>query len=130
MREPIRELTPGGGEILIRQEAVGLNFIDTYQRSGLCALPLPSGLGSEGAGVVEAVGEGVGDFRVGDRVGCFSGPVGAYATHRIVAAERAVAIPGPISSETAAAIMPQRSEERRVGKECVRTCRSRWSPDY
>src|SRR3546814_13616852 len=89
MREPIRELTPGRGEILIRQEAVGLNFIDTYQRSGLYALPLPSGLGSEGAGVVEAVGEGVGDFRVGDRVGCFSGPVGAYATHRTVAAERA-----------------------------------------
>src|SRR3546814_3133498 len=130
MREPIRELTPGRGEILIRQEAVGLNFIDTYQRSGLYALPLPSGLGSEGAGVVEAVGEGVGDFRVGDRVGCFSGPVGAYANHSIVAAESAVAIPGPISSENAAAIMPQRSEERRVGKECVRTCRSRWSPDY
>ncbi|HEY9553961.1 quinone oxidoreductase family protein [Allosphingosinicella sp.] len=123
MREPIRELTPGRGEILIRQEAVGLNFIDTYQRSGLYALPLPSGLGSEGAGVVEAVGEGVGDFRVGDRVGCFSGPVGAYATHRIVAAERAVAIPGPISSETAAAIMLKGCTAEYLIERCARVKR-------
>src|SRR3546814_16758589 len=93
MREPIRALTPGRGEILIRQEALGLNFIDTYQRSGLSAIPLPSGLGREEAGVVDAVGERVGAFGVGARGGCFPGPVGPYATHLIVAAHRPGAPP-------------------------------------
>ena len=80
---------PWPGEARIRHTAVGLNFVDIYMRSGLYPAPLPSGLGSEAAGVVEEVGPGVTDLKPGDRV---------------------------------------RSEERRVGKECVRLCRSRWSP--
>lgn len=105
VREPLGDLSPAPGEILVRQEAIGLNFIDTYHRSGLYEVPLPSGLGNEGAGVVEAVGEGVRDFGIGDRVGSFSGPLGAYATHRVITADRAIKLPATISSETAAAIM-------------------------
>lgn len=96
---------PGDGEVLIRHEAVGLNFIDTYHRSGLYPLPLPSGIGNESAGVVEAVGAGVEGFREGNRVACFSGPLGAYASHRTVDADRVVKLPDDISFETAAAIM-------------------------
>ena len=96
---------PGEGEVLVRHEAVGLNFIDTYHRSGLYSLPLPSGLGTEAAGVVEAVGPGVGDIREGQRVGYFSGPLGAYATHRTIAADRLVKLPDGISSDAAAAAM-------------------------
>jgi NADPH2:quinone reductase len=96
--------TPGEGELLIAQEAVGLNFIDTYYRTGLYPAPLPTPLGSEGAGKVVAVGAGVTGFAVGDRVGCASG-LGAYATHRIIPADRAVRIPDGVSSEDAAAMM-------------------------
>ncbi|WP_256215356.1 quinone oxidoreductase family protein [Sphingobium sp. AP50] len=95
---------PGEGELLIEQEAVGLNFIDTYYRTGLYPAPLPTPLGSEGAGKVVAVGAGVTGFAVGDRVGCASG-LGAYATHRIIPADRAVRIPDGVSSEDAAAMM-------------------------
>ena len=96
---------PGPGQVLIRQEAVGLNFIDTYYRTGLYAAELPTGLGSEAAGIVEAVGDGVIEFKVGDRVGYPTGPLGAYASHRAVDAERLVRIPDGISSEQAAAAM-------------------------
>lgn len=96
---------PGPSEVLVRHEAVGLNFIDTYHRSGLYPLPLPSGLGSEAAGVVEAVGEEAGDFREGEHVGYFTGPLGAYATHRAIAADRLVRLPESLSAEDAAAIM-------------------------
>ena len=81
---------PGPGEVLVRHEAVGLNFIDTYHRSGLYTVPLPSGLGNEAAGVVEAVGEGVTDFREGNRVGYFTGPLGSYSTHRAIDAARLI----------------------------------------
>lgn len=94
---------PGAGEILIAQEAVGLNFIDTYQRSGLYPVKLPSGLGLEGAGVVEAVGEGVTRFRPGDRAAYCTGPLGAYAEAHAVPAGRAVRVPDGITSELAAA---------------------------
>jgi NADPH:quinone reductase len=97
--------SPGPGEVLVRHEAVGLNFIDTYHRSGLYKLPLPSGLGGEAAGVVEAVGEGVSRVREGDRVGYFTGPLGSYATHRAVDAERLVKLPDSIGAEEAAAVM-------------------------
>jgi NADPH2:quinone reductase len=97
--------TPAEGEVLVRHEAIGLNFIDTYHRSGLYALPLPSGIGSEAAGVVEAVGAGVDGFRAGQRVGYFSGPLGGYATHRAIEANRLVKLPEGISSEVAAAAM-------------------------
>ena len=96
---------PAPGEVLVRHEAVGLNFIDTYHRSGLYKVPLPSGLGNEAAGVIEAVGEGVGGLREGHRVGYFTGPLGAYATHRAIGAERLVRLPDSISSEQAAAAM-------------------------
>lgn len=96
---------PGEGEVLVRHEAIGLNFIDTYHRSGLYPLPLPSGIGTEAAGVVEAVGPGVHGFRERQRVGYFSGPLGAYATHRAIAADRLVVLPQGIDSATAAAMM-------------------------
>jgi NADPH2:quinone reductase len=97
--------SPGEGQVLIRHEAVGLNFIDTYHRSGLYPLPLPSGLGNEAAGVIEAVGPGVEGFREGNRVGYFSGPLGSYATHRAIDADRVLKLPDGVSSESAAAVM-------------------------
>jgi NADPH2:quinone reductase len=96
---------PGPGEILVRNEAIGVNFIDTYHRSGLYAVDLPSGLGSEGAGVVEAVGDGVTRFRAGDRVAYALGSLGSYAGYKIVRADRAVALPDGIDSRIAAAVL-------------------------
>ena len=95
---------PGPGELLIRHTAVGLNYIDTYHRTGLYPLPLPSGIGLEAAGVVEAVGEGA-NFTVGDRIGYCWGPIGAYATHRLLPAALAVKLPDGVSDQTAAAGM-------------------------
>jgi NADPH2:quinone reductase len=97
--------SPGEGEVVIRHEAVGLNFIDTYHRSGLYPLPLPSGLGNEAAGVIEKVGPGVEGFREGNRVGYFSGPLGSYATHRAIDADRVVMLPDEVSSDMASAVM-------------------------
>jgi NADPH2:quinone reductase len=96
---------PGPGQLRIRQHAIGVNYIDTYQRSGLYPVPLPSGCGSEGAGVVEAVGAGVTEFKPGDRVAYSSAPVGAYAEVRLYPADRAVKLPERITFETAAAMM-------------------------
>jgi NADPH2:quinone reductase len=97
---------PGPGEVLLRQTAVGLNFIDTYHRSGLYPLPsLPHGLGMEAAGVVDEVGEGVAELAPGDRVAYASGPPGAYAERRIRPAERLVRLPEGIDDRTAAAMM-------------------------
>lgn len=97
---------PGPGEVLVRHTAVGLNFIDVYHRTGLYMLDLPFVPGSEGAGVVEGVGEGVDDFRVGDRVAYTSnGPEGAYREARVLPAARLVHLPDEIDEETAAAIM-------------------------
>jgi NADPH2:quinone reductase len=96
---------PGAGQIRIRHHAIGLNYLDTYHRSGLYPLPLPSGCGTEGAGVVEAVGAGVADLKVGDRVAYAGGAPGAYAEVRLFPADRAVKIPDGISFETAAAMM-------------------------
>ncbi len=118
--EPIDVPTPGDGEVLVRHEAVGLNFIDTYHRSGLYPLALPSGLGTEAAGVVEAVGTGVGDFRAGQRVGYFSGPLGAYATHRAIAADRLVKLPDTISSEAAAASLLKGCTAEFLVERCAR----------
>jgi NADPH2:quinone reductase len=98
---------PGEGQIRIRQTAVGLNFIDTYHRSGLYKLPLPSGLGSEAAGTVTAVGPGVTGIAVGDRVGYCSGPLGAYAEERLFPADRAIVLPAAIDDRTAAASLLQ-----------------------
>jgi NADPH2:quinone reductase len=103
-REDFDPGQPGAGELLVRNEAIGLNFIDTYFRTGLYDAPLPIALGSESAGTVVAVGAGVTGFAPGDRVGSVSAP-GAYATHRIIPAARAVRIPEGVSSEDAAATM-------------------------
>ena len=96
---------PGPGEVLIRQEAVGLNFIDTYFRSGLYPMKLPAVLGLEGAGVVEATGEGVSRFAAGDRIAYGNGPAGAYAEFHVVPEGRAVKIPDSVDARTAAAAM-------------------------
>lgn len=96
--------SPGAGEVAIRQAAIGLNFIDTYQRSGLYPVTLPFVAGSEGAGVVTAVGEGVTGFKVGDRV-AYQGQLGAYAEERLVSAEKLVPVPDGVDDRTAAAVM-------------------------
>lgn len=95
---------PGPGEMRIRSTAVGLNYIDTYHRRGIYPLTLPSGLGGEAAGVVEAIGDGVTDFAVGDRVAGFS-PMGAYATERNVPASSQFKLPDEIDDRIAAAAM-------------------------
>jgi NADPH:quinone reductase len=97
--------SPGIGEIRLRQTAIGLNYIDTYHRSGLYALPLPAGLGMEAAGVVEAVGEGVKGFKPGDRAAYGVGPRGSYALARNIPATRVVKLPKAINDETAAGMM-------------------------
>jgi NADPH:quinone reductase len=98
---------PAAGEATVRHHAVGLNFIDTYHRTGLYPLPLPAGIGLEGAGVVEAVGEGVTEVKVGDRVAYAGGPVGAYAEARNIPAHRLLLLPDAIDFRTAAAMMLQ-----------------------
>ncbi|WP_305072524.1 quinone oxidoreductase family protein [Propionivibrio sp.] len=98
---------PAPGEARVRHEAIGLNFIDTYHRGGLYPLPLPSGLGREGAGVVEAVGEGVTDIKPGDRVAYGTGPLGAYSEVRCMPADRLHKLPDGIDFKTGAAMMLQ-----------------------
>jgi NADPH2:quinone reductase len=97
---------PGPGEVRLRQYASGLNYIDVYHRTGYYAQPLPFVPGVEGAGTVEAVGPGVYDLQVGDRV-AYAGPVGSYAEHRLIAADRLLKLPDSISFEQAAAMMLQ-----------------------
>ena len=96
---------PGRGEARIRHTAVGLNFVDIYNRSGLYPAQLPSGLGSEAAGIVEEVGEGVTDLKAGDRVAYGSSPLGAYAEARLIPAASLVKLPDGIDDQTAAAMM-------------------------
>ena len=96
---------PGAGEVRMRNTAVGLNFIDTYHRGGLYPIELPAGLGSEAAGVIEAVGDGVSGFAVGDRVGTFGPSRGAYATERNLPAAQLFKLPDNVDDKTAAAIL-------------------------
>lgn len=96
---------PAAGQVQVRQTAIGLNYIDTYHRSGLYPVQLPSGLGLEAAGVIEAVGEGVEHLQVGDRVAYGTGPIGAYTSLRNMPANRVCKLPDAISDETAAAMM-------------------------
>ena len=96
---------PGPGQVQVRQTAIGLNYIDTYHRSGLYPLQFPSGLGLEAAGVVEEVGEGVTSLKPGDRIAYGTGPIGAYAQQRNLPANRLVKLPPSISDETAAGMM-------------------------
>jgi NADPH2:quinone reductase len=96
---------PGPGEARVRHTAVGVNFIDTYHRSGLYMLPLPAGIGTEAAGVVEAVGAGVDWVKPGDRVAYGAGPVGAYSERRVMPADRLVKLPDGVSDRSAATLM-------------------------
>ncbi len=99
---------PGEGHVRLRQTAVGLNYIDTYHRSGAYPLPeMPHAIGMEGAGVVEAVGPGATEFREGDRVAYATMPVGAYAEARLIPADRIIKLPGDIDDKIAAAMMLQ-----------------------
>src|SRR5262245_14385723 len=102
--EEVQVGDPGPGQVRVRNTAIGLNYIDTYQRSGLYPMQLPFTLGSEGAGIVEAVGPQVREFKVGDRV-AYSGPLGAYAEAVLRPADRLVKIPAGIDDKTAAAMM-------------------------
>jgi len=104
--EPVKIGEPGPGQIRLRQEAAGLNFIDVYHRTGLYPLPLPFTPGVEGAGVVEAVGPDVTNLSIGDRV-AYGGPIGGYAEVRLIDADRVVKLPDAISPEQAAAMMLQ-----------------------
>ncbi len=103
--EAVAASEPGPGEVLIRQTAIGLNFIDVYERTGLYPGALPAGLGREGAGVVEAVGPRVKGVAIGDRVAYASQQPGAYAQERLIAADRVVKIPDGVSDRLAAAAM-------------------------
>ena len=106
--EDVEVAAPGPGEVRIRHEAVGLNYIDVYFRTGLYPAPsLPFSPGMEGAGVVEAVGEGVGSVAVGDRVAYAAPPVGSYAEERLMPAGKVVKVPAGIDSQQAAAMMLQ-----------------------
>jgi NADPH:quinone reductase len=96
---------PGQGEVRLRHSAVGLNYVDTYQRSGLYPMPLPSGLGSEAVGLIEEVGPGVTGLKTGDRVAYSGGPLGAYSEARVMPADRLVLVPDGITDQQAAAMM-------------------------
>lgn len=103
--ETIELPAPAPGEVQLRQTAIGFNFIDVYQRKGVYPLPLPTGLGHEAAGIVEAVGDGVEQFRPGDRVAYMNAGLGAYTDYRNVSADRLVSIPDGVSDEQAAALL-------------------------
>jgi NADPH2:quinone reductase len=104
--EEVQVGDPGPGQIRLRQEAAGVNFIDVYHRTGLYSQPLPFTPGTEGAGIVEAVGPDVSHLKVGDRV-AYAGPIGGYAEVRLIDADRVLKLPDGISTELGAAIMLQ-----------------------
>ncbi|HMG46969.1 MAG TPA: quinone oxidoreductase [Allosphingosinicella sp.] len=124
-REPLGPLEPGPGEVLVRHEAIGLNYIDTYHRSGLYPVKLPSGLGSEAAGLVEAAGEASG-FTRGERVAYALAPPGAYATHRLIAADRLVRLPDDLSAETATAVMLKGCTAEMLVERCAKVRAGDW----
>src|SRR6185437_10022077 len=97
--------SPAAGQVRVKHTAIGVNFIDTYHRSGLYPVQLPSSLGLEAAGTIDALGDGVAGLKVGDRVGYCTGPIGAYAEANNVAADRVVKLPDGVSDEVAAAAM-------------------------
>jgi NADPH2:quinone reductase len=103
--ETISLAEPAEKEVLVRQTAVGVNYLDVYHRSGFYTLPMPSGVGTEAAGVVEGIGSGVPDLTPGDRVAYAMGPPGSYASHRLMPADRLVKVPEGVTVETAAAVM-------------------------
>lgn len=117
--------SPAPGQILVRHAAVGLNYIDTYHRSGLYPVKLPSRIGLEASGVVEAVGDGVTRFKVGDRV-AYNGSMGAYAEAAAVPADRAVKVPEGVSLETAAAVMLKGMTAEFLVRRCFHVKQGDW----
>ncbi len=117
---------PGPGEALLRHEAVGLNFIDTYFRTGLYPARLPTGLGMEAAGVIEAVGDGVTQFTPGQRVAYFAAP-GAYATARLIKASALFAVPDGIDARTAAAILLKGATVEALAERCAPVAPGGWA---
>lgn len=117
---------PGPGEVLLRHEAVGLNFIDTYFRTGLYPARLPTSLGMEAAGVVEAVGDGVTQFAPGQRVAYFASP-GAYATARLIKASALFAVPDGIDARTAAAILLKGATVEMLAERCAPVVPGGWA---
>ncbi len=120
------QLAPRPGEIRVRHHAIGVNFIDTYHRTGLYKIPLPSGLGLEAAGVVEEVGDGVSRFKRGDRVAYCSGPIGAYADANVLHEGRAVRLPDAISYEIAAASLLKGMTARYLLRKTFRVEQGHW----
>lgn len=118
---------PGPGEVLLRHEAVGLNFIDTYMRTGLYPTRLPSGLGLEAAGVVEAVGEGVTHVSPGTRAATFGGMPGAYASARVLKANDVFALPDGIDSRTAAAVFLKGATAEMLAERCAPVAPGDWA---
>jgi NADPH2:quinone reductase len=103
--EQSSRVAPGAGEVWLEQEAIGVNFLDVTQRNGAVAVPLPNGLGLEGAGTVAALGEGVDNVKVGDRVAYATGPLGSYASGRLYPASKLIKLPDQLSCEDAAAVL-------------------------
>lgn len=118
---------PGPGEVLLRHEAIGLNFIDTYLRTGLYPAKLPTGLGFEAAGVVEAVGAGVEHLKPGMRAATFGGAPGAYATARIVAARDVYALPDTVDAKTAAAAFLKGATAEMLAERCAPVAAGEWA---
>ncbi len=112
--------TPGPGEVLIEHGAIGLNFIDTYHRTGLYPVDLPSGLGLEAAGRIITLGEGVSGYSEGDRVAYMGPGLGAYATHRVMPASALFAVPGSVSDEIAAAAILKAATTEGLVERCAR----------
>lgn len=117
---------PGPGQVLLRHDAVGLNFIDTYLRTGLYPARLPTGLGFEAAGVIEAVGEGVSHLTPGMRAATFGGAPGAYASARIIRASDVFALPDGIDSRTAAAIFLKGATAEMLAERCAPAASGDW----
>lgn len=110
---------PGHGEVLIEQTAIGLNFIDTYHRTGLYPIELPSGLGLEAAGKIIALGDGVGGYEIGDRVAYMGPGLGAYATHRVMPADALFKLPDNVSDELAAAAILKAATTEGLVERCA-----------
>jgi NADPH2:quinone reductase len=117
--EDVEVGAPGQGQLRVKHKACGLNFIDVYQRTGLYKLPLPFVLGNEGSGDVVAVGPGVTEFKVGDRV-AYAAPPGAYCEERLIPADRVVKVPDNVAYDTAAAMMLQGMTVRYLLRETYR----------
>lgn len=118
---------PGPGEVLVRHEAVGVNLIDTYHRTGIYPLTMPCGIGMEAAGVVEAVGAGVASVREGEHVAYLAVAPGSYASHRVVPADRLVPLPPGVDAATAAAVLLKGMTVEFLVQRCFAVARGQWA---